>query len=582
MMKQISHGKLSMFFGATVGCVCILCLVPEGTSAPAEAKQAIVSSRLPDDLNQARGGAPAATLEQAATHAWQTFVALNWPAAGSPRDTALPVKLHERADAPRVWETFRGRVEIYPGNGFPSSSPDSKTAYGYDGRNPLRYDPAKTGENSGEVPPCKAANRSTGAAGIPWNNLDEVNQQNVRAGLSPAGPFPGQQILVESKVNRTSYIYVVSRGWYGEKSIRLPRKRTGDYIRTKQEAPPAAAKADDPEDTQYISFPAGAIEIKAAWRRLGPHDNPSEFHVSRVRYYTPGEGGTRICYVDSEPPSTGKNDVWGLVGFHIMQKTPSAPYFIWSTFEHKNSLMAASPSGDSKPTPIEDADGQILQSAVVTGPAYTPGIKVDPATQEGQQRLAFEGSPANPGFALHYHQPGLFGIPQISNITVHRRLNPIPDEIVRANRMAHEAIRASGASTSPLMHYRLVAVQWRPVTKKPGERFQSDSVPPAIYYAANINIEAPPVNQEFSGQFAQGFSLTSDYLNREFPLSNPRPNPGDPAFLNTFFKGEGYLAGGCMGCHGFRQVYGTDWSFLLDRGRVQSPEVRKNDFEVME
>jgi hypothetical protein len=46
-----------------------------------------VNPTLPSDIAGA-GGAPAATLQQAAAFAWQEFIALNWPAMAGQRDVA--------------------------------------------------------------------------------------------------------------------------------------------------------------------------------------------------------------------------------------------------------------------------------------------------------------------------------------------------------------------------------------------------------------------------------------------------------------------------------------------------------------
>jgi hypothetical protein len=55
-----------------------ICLVPGGL---ARGQVAInVNPALPSDI---AGGAPAATLQQAAAFAWQEFIALNWPAMQS-------------------------------------------------------------------------------------------------------------------------------------------------------------------------------------------------------------------------------------------------------------------------------------------------------------------------------------------------------------------------------------------------------------------------------------------------------------------------------------------------------------------
>ena len=61
-----------------------------GTGGLAPGQVAInVSPALPSDI---AGGAPNATLQQAASFAWQEFIALNWPAMAGQRDVADPVQ----------------------------------------------------------------------------------------------------------------------------------------------------------------------------------------------------------------------------------------------------------------------------------------------------------------------------------------------------------------------------------------------------------------------------------------------------------------------------------------------------------
>jgi len=100
---------------------------PDDVALPAD----FVSAAVPEDLNPEGGGAPAATLEQAAVFAWREFVALNWPAAPGGRETPLARDFGTPAEA-RVWETFRGRVETYPGTGKPFRDGSSPKSYGYD------------------------------------------------------------------------------------------------------------------------------------------------------------------------------------------------------------------------------------------------------------------------------------------------------------------------------------------------------------------------------------------------------------------------------------------------------------------
>src|SRR5678815_941440 len=85
--------------------------------------------------------------------------------------------------------------------------------------------------------------------------------------------------------------------------------------------------------------------------------------MQTVRYYenakpTDAKG---FCYRDAK---------WGLVALHIIQKTPSAPYFIFATFEQADNILTA--NGDR----AEDEDGNLRVSA--TAPTSPQECLVDP------------------------------------------------------------------------------------------------------------------------------------------------------------------------------------------------------------
>jgi hypothetical protein len=158
------------------------------------------------------GGAQAATLEEAAAFAWQEFIALNWPAvaqtgaAGDREtpDTQTPFgTVDPTFGTPLVWQTFRHKVEIYPGTGSPHGGAN------YDALPQYFYNAATVG-GDGQVPPCDTASPTT-----PWNNLDEKSEiglDEMFAGAGPGAQFTGQQILYQAKANRVEYNYVVPNG----------------------------------------------------------------------------------------------------------------------------------------------------------------------------------------------------------------------------------------------------------------------------------------------------------------------------------------------------------------------------------
>ena len=106
---------------------------------PSRSSQITITPTLPAELNRAGGGAPNATLEQAAIFAWQEFIAAVWPAVeqnGQPNERDAPdanCRLGDQsapcAGRPLVWETFRGKVELFPGSGGVDASYDALPDY---------------------------------------------------------------------------------------------------------------------------------------------------------------------------------------------------------------------------------------------------------------------------------------------------------------------------------------------------------------------------------------------------------------------------------------------------------------------
>ena len=115
-----------------------------GAAPPSSGPSITISSDVPNELNQAGGGASKATLQQAAAFAWQEFIGLNWPAQAGVRDKADQSKKFGDQSAPLVWQTYRHKVEIFPANGTASvgphgtqipaggGAPSNPPDYGYD------------------------------------------------------------------------------------------------------------------------------------------------------------------------------------------------------------------------------------------------------------------------------------------------------------------------------------------------------------------------------------------------------------------------------------------------------------------
>lgn len=99
----------------------------------------------------------------------------------------------------------------------------------------------------------------------------------------------------------------------------------------------------------------GALEIKTSWRNFGPMQ---KYHINQKKTVSvsPCPDDLMHCEQDS------KGNFWGLVGFHLVQKTVDQPGFVWATFEHVGNApdCAAGSSMPISQNPISPATGKAM------------------------------------------------------------------------------------------------------------------------------------------------------------------------------------------------------------------------------
>jgi hypothetical protein len=506
-----------------------------------------VSWQVPDTLPQNP------SLADAAAFAWQEFIALNWPAvpqtgALGTRDTPDQTRLFgDTLGGPLVWHTYRSKVEIFPGTGTPPGYTAGAAAdYGYDSLPRYVY----------------ARPVSGGSGSTPWINLDENSEIGVSrmfAGVADGAPLPtGGQFLYTAKANRTHYGYVAANRYFDPTVTGPVFAATANYVATNRASPP-------PETAGLASFPYGTIETKAAWRQLTSAEVASgRFYQTRVRYYEATSSGDTVA-VDT---------VFGLAALHIIQKTAAQPFFVFATFEQADNLLTA--DGQA----VEDREGRILvpsanplDSMIVSVNAVQPmGGQYDTSRV---QHLSPAVSGTTPGSRLYYINTPDQHLPE-GNVSLNGRIHPIPDTIIDANQAAHEAIRgyiqANGLSDSVWLNYKLVNVQYVPIDKAAGVTY--DAANAGTYYQANSVVETDYILQVFSGQFQPSFTYPSGDTTAKFSsLLITDWNADGTPFKNVQAGGSSYNMGGCMGCHGNAQHFGSDFSFILLGGPVPRPDV---------
>jgi hypothetical protein len=99
-----------------------------------------------------------------------------------------------------------------------------------------------------------------------------------------------------------------------------------------------------------LTFTNGSIDVKSAWIDMSSVAHPERFYVRKARVLDPVQGTCALIDV-------------GLVGLHIVQKTPTRPQWIWTSFEHIDNVPPAAPGapgtftfndGTGKPMPANN------------------------------------------------------------------------------------------------------------------------------------------------------------------------------------------------------------------------------------
>jgi hypothetical protein len=256
-------------------------------------------------------------------YSWKLFIALNWPA--KPGQRGVPDETKDISDftAPRVWETWRTATDAMPASGLPPEDWDASAQN--TGGPPIKVLPFAM-----EGPTLEDFNQVDGS-GFPVGSLVARNQSYVR---------------YEITMNQKQYEHI--------KTNKL-------YLRSVLEELLSTNKP--------IVFPDQSIEIKAAWKEMRSPDDDAVLD----RYY----------HVKAQAfnPETRKSETktFGLIGFHIAQKTATRRQWTWTTFEHVD-VLSRGPGSPEGAQPI------LVEAPVGTDPSIPDGgitpsnpVKTNPA-----------------------------------------------------------------------------------------------------------------------------------------------------------------------------------------------------------
>lgn len=224
---------------------------------------------------------------------WRVFVALNWPSVDGVRGAPDKHKAFGDLSVPTVWETWKGNNEI-----FTSS--------------PTPWDDFQA------ILPFESVVKAQGGRQKTFSDISKFEDFQQAAAGNPAPPLIAQNrtfVRYETRVNKVEYEFIVTNRYYLSENL------------------PATGQPK-------LDFPVQSIEIKAAWREL-PNDP-----MVLARFY---HRDAQVADWDNSGNLVWLDRKMGLVGFHIVTKTPSRPHWIWSTFEHVDNDKL-SPGGISPPS----------------------------------------------------------------------------------------------------------------------------------------------------------------------------------------------------------------------------------------
>jgi len=255
--------------------------------------------------------------------AWQTFVGLVWPAdknlrgvsdqTVSPTDFANynTINKNEPNRVPVVMETFLTFDDAFPGAEGITNPPAAWNAKPYN--RPFDLDLTSKGHHSVALDEAFSS------------PLIDQNRQYVRYNL---------------QLNEVMYEFIRQNKWYLKENLPksptqaalppLPVDKDGEIMTVQQPQTNTTIK-------QVVN--GNSIEIKTSWRLMITAEDTVGFPWRKVddlsRYF--------VSTANVSNAVTGeemKNRLVGLVGLHVVVKTPQFTQGIWSSFEHVDNLKA--------------------------------------------------------------------------------------------------------------------------------------------------------------------------------------------------------------------------------------------------
>jgi hypothetical protein len=230
-------------------------------------------------------------------YSWRLFVGMMWPAATGTRGVADASRTLDDP-GPRVFETYKSLWEVFHEDG--TAPTDNFNDYDTAAHNACKVTPG-----FGDV---------ILASSTPYG---DIGQSGSGVLTGPLVAQNGRYVRYQTLYNQPAYDFIVRNKYFLRSNL-----------------PPAPEPG---ASVPGMQFPNGSLAIKAAWVDM------TGFPATQTqRYYT------RMAILKDPNSGTCSSVRVGLVGIHVVQKTPSRPQWSWSTYEHVDNVPPGQPDGPGK------------------------------------------------------------------------------------------------------------------------------------------------------------------------------------------------------------------------------------------
>jgi hypothetical protein len=314
--------------------------------------------------------------------AWQSFIALNWAAdpnnRGQPDLSQTAQNFGQPDDlSAGVWQTYKLPEDVFLSGAAP----------------PAPWEQADTLPKACQ--PLAQSQDLDHLVVLPMlSKFGDLIPDEVQATGQVLIDQDRNLVRYEKRFNQDEYNYIVQKQLYNANTQAAVAAAEGIVL-------PAGS-------TEY--GPSGAIEIKAAWRVL---DGEAATITNRYKK-------TMALLYDPSTNTCSGPTLMGLVGLHIIRKTPNLQQISWSTFEQVDNVPAGQPHDESIPysfySPTCQAPAPCTANAT---PAPTPAPPATPTFEPVQVERVQQLEPdvqalnlaaqqmitqTNPGSVWQYYQ----------------------------------------------------------------------------------------------------------------------------------------------------------------------------------